>query len=258
MDYKKKYHKYKALYLNMKTNMHGGVDGKGTDDSSVIEEVTTTANIYANKIANLKKLVSCKKELTLDEIKHNLKSMYNNIGQQTMSFLGITDMFQGQESAFKDINWRTIRDKICDNINNKVIPLLEKQRSLYDKFLDASKNIQSRIRQEDIERYIDFATINDMLDKSPKEILLALQSKLTTEIQKIQQISRADLIEDETKSFQHELTASKQNPVLSKNGHQCNTNGCLEAKNTIFGTYHYCYTEKPYKTWTGSHDWDYC
>ena len=259
MDYKIKYHKYKALYLNMKTNMNGGENGKTDSDQGLFERIRTTGNIYANKISNLQKSLASTKEKYTDteEIKSTLKNVYESIGEYTRGYLNISDIFKETEAKMGSIDLKTIRKNIDEKIENKVIPLMEKQKRLYDKFAEQFKDI----RLEDIEGYIDFATINGMLEEkspkeiSPKEILEKLSSRLNTEQEKLKKYMKEKFIKEETSSFQKELVASSTSPRLSKNKHKC-TSECKIGK-SIFGEYHYCETEK-YKTLTGEYKWDYC
>ena len=246
MSYEYKYHKYKKLYLNLKQQRGG--------NENIVENkfiLVMPLEQFNNIISNLKSLASCDRDIIdINELKHNLKSIYENLGNKALSKFGIYNVAE-EKPLFNILSLpdlRNRRNEICKVINSKILPELEKTKELQEKFIQYLKDVPTSGRKFDISKYIEFAKERDLLDQPVDEIF----NKYFMYIEEEEKTN--DLLKE---FIMMEKPAGPTMPAYprSKSGHPC-TSQCVKSQ-TLFGNQCTCKMD-PYKTLTGTHNWDYC
>ena len=258
MDYEEKYRKYKTLYLNMKMNLRGGDNG---DPESIFEKGSKTlserTNPYQERIEKLKRLASCEKKIiSIAQIKSNITEIYKTIGEKISPQRDAPNVFYSpeyiKELSLEKIN--NVRDELCNFVKSNIIPLLEDQSTLYDKFKKDYRDARRKLSNVQVEDYINFATKENLLGSEPEEIVRKYVEKLSQKLQDATLLLNESFAKEEAQDFSL-MGKTPTEMVMSKNNKQCIT-GCKEGS-SFLGKYKYCET-KPYTTWSGKYDWDYC
>lgn len=255
MSSEQKYRKYKKLYLELKRQQRGGEDKvikvvkADTDNDNDKFIVAKKSSDYDQIIKKLKSLNVCEKDWTdINELKYNLKETYRTVGNKILSQFGIYNVFED-----KDVNrlitkddLRRRRDAMCKYIDDKIVPMLEKEKELQDKFIEMLKDVPTGVRKFDIQKYIDFAKEKSMLEHSPEEVIREYSNKIESEAQTNDMVKNFMFVEKDTREF-----------PISKNNHQC-VSQC-KTNTGIFGFGKSCYCDTvPYQAMTGTYTWDYC
>lgn len=268
------------MYLNLKLQQAGGYNNnqKTTLVNNLVSnkfDVQITNQEYRNIINKLNDF--CKQGISkyqTEQIKEKVKNMFNELGEKKLSELNINDIFKDKKTL-SNINWQEYHKKLCETISYNIIPRLEKQRNLQEKFIQELKNIKTNGKKIDIGKYIDFAKNNNMLDKSVKEIMEKFSEwvdnihKYTTEEKKTNSqimsylasaaIPAQSILEQQQSALEQQKlsnTIPEFQPILSKSGKLCKT-PCTKSYNIIHGEYCACKTD-PYKSFLLTYDWDYC
>lgn len=92
----------------------------------------------------------------IKENKQNINKYFNNKG---INFRDFGDKFN---NFYK---------KVCESINNEIIPKLKKERKLQESLITAVKQSSSYIPEIDISKYIEYARDNNLLNDSLNNIL---------------------------------------------------------------------------------------
>lgn len=156
------YRKYKRLYLDLKKQQNQ--NQRGGDLSQDLYQRFNLKNyeVYINK---LRALATCEKDYTdTNELKADLKGIY-----ETLVSLGMKDFSQKEElDSLSQADLLRIRNNICTTIRNDIIPILEKEKNLANKFVQDFRTYAANI---DISPYIEYAKKQNLFGLSVSEIL---------------------------------------------------------------------------------------
>ena len=151
------YRKYKKLYLDLKNQRGGGFS----------QDVYQKFNVknYEAYINKLRALATCQKDYTdINELKADLKNIYT-----TFVDLGMHDFNRKEELdplSLPDL--LRIRNGICTTIRDNIIPLLEKEKNLANKFI---QDFKASVGNIDISPYIEYAKKQNLFGLSVGEII---------------------------------------------------------------------------------------
>ena len=171
---REKYNKYKKMYLQLKYGQKAGEVTKNNDDHDWLNKrfkFSTTNQEYTDIITKLKDYCNDKiVEINTARIRDKIKNVYNNLGTKRLSELNINNIFE-DENVLSQIDWREYHKDLCSALTNKIIPELEKQWDLQQKFIEKFKNMNTKNVKIDIGKYIEYAKHNDMYNKSVDDIV---------------------------------------------------------------------------------------
>lgn len=276
MSYQQKYFKYRTKYLELKLKQQGGG----------VNLLTKSSNSeYSELINKLKK--HCQNQVsTVKQLQEVIQDVSNLLTDKQKLELRIPLI----NKTLTGDNLQKLHKEICQLLLSHIIPYLEKRKKLQELFVQKFQQLKISTTI-DIDKFLDYAQDNNMLDYPIKQILSeyrkipSLSSNLelskpeqsqqvqtkqpssqqlsSQQAQTKQELSQQEPSEQSQHSESTEVisigsdsSSEEKNYPSSKNGRSC-TGQCNKYSSQIWGDTYTCPT-KPYTTWTGTYDWDYC
>ena len=176
-DYEK-YRKYKKMYLELQKNQKNQYGGNDNSISKLNFIVNRTKEEYANLIDRLREHCETKVS-TVNQLKEKLSSLYKNIGEEDLSASGIQKIFSEKKYNLQDFNkdLNEYHQKICQYLNDNIIPNLEKEDKLQNDLIDKFNSVAPELKKKgadmniDLTNYINYAKENNLLDESVNNII---------------------------------------------------------------------------------------
>ncbi|XWV25998.1 putative orfan [Tupanvirus soda lake] len=255
-SYEEKYHKYKKMYLDLKNSQHGGFSKTNQIQDWLNDKFNFNTNDdeYANIISKLKNYCSQKMlDLNVDQVRDRIDNLYNNLGRKKLSELNIENIFEN-ENLLQRIDWYKYQKVLYSELCNKIIPQLEKQRELQQKLVQRFRNAQISGAKIDINKYIDYAKNNNMLDRNVDDIIQSYSHKA----EQLANYWKKESIDTKLlmSNTMPEVTPATGTGIKSKSGKECLT-ACEVQNDTLHGQHCRC-TTAPYTFLFRKYDWDYC
>lgn len=275
-----KYQKYQKLYEDLKDRLGVSSDGNpGENLKGKVQNFLQSHHINYDSLINRLRNHCNERFSGVNQVKDKLKDLYNNIDNQRLkqSNLDIDNVLAYIKSGRNDanINWERYHQKICAYLTNKIIPELEKERNLQQKFIENFRNLPQDVKNNvNVDKYIQFARNNGLLNDSVENIVAKYSNKINQFTNYIKNEANSNqYVQNFLKGIQQTTpnttmmavpraaagiaaTTAALTGQLSKHGHKC-TSECKKGHHFLLGDYLYCDTAE-YDTLIGKRNWDYC
>jgi hypothetical protein len=270
MSYEEKYRKYKKKYVDLKYHQAGGYDLNDAGDlaKNKIDSLKSTVD-YDNIIAKLENFCKTNNTFDINFIKSKLANLRDTITnrQSDGNFLNWIPLDEATRKDFQDFiarhrdnlpDSKVIHAKLCQRINDHVIPSLKQQRDLKNRIVESLRNIKLPENvQINIDKFLDYAKEHKITTESVNEIIHKYYNTVQQYAEHFQrELTEKNIVESFIGSNPSVGTGGNAQWTLSKNGKICRTECEFNAdKNKCT-----CQTD-PYKTWFGlgkTRSWDEC
>ncbi|XWV24757.1 putative triacylglycerol lipase [Tupanvirus deep ocean] len=250
-SYEEKYHKYKKMYLDLKYGQHGGLNKINQTQDYLDDE-------YTDLISRLKNYCSQKiLDLNIEQVRNKIENLYNNLGRKRLTELNIQNIFEN-EDLLRRIDWNKYQKVLYSELCNRIIPQLEKQKELQQQFVQKFRNTKINITKADIDKYIEFAKNNNMLDRNIDDIIQSYSQKAEqlANFWKKESIDTKLLMSNAIPVTNTIPVTTGTSGAKSKSGKECLT-ACEVHNDTLHGQHCRC-TTAPYTFLFRKYDWDFC
>lgn len=195
-DYQK-YLKYKKKYVALKKQQKGGNnDVKNMEDNDKPDLVQQLEHYCKEKIS------------TLEQLKEGVREIYNRLGTTELTREGLADIFRE-----KNIDWVSLRNHLCKVLLEKIIPNIRAKQNLYHQFRDRLHKLHIEANEFNIQEYVDFAKLNNMLNSSVEEILAKFAETASAEADKANQL----LAKFQSLAYENAQSAIQKKEEISHN-----------------------------------------
>jgi hypothetical protein len=179
MSYENEYLKYKKLYEDLKKQ-----NNISTESDNFTDKISQFINKHFSYDTMIDRLENyCRgKYSTPKQIEDKIVYLYQNFDSKRLdrNNLDMKHVLDYIRSGRNDkINWERYHRKMCEYIKTKLIPELKREKELYNNFMNKIKEMPEDLKKKiDVDKYIQFARHNNLLDKTPYEIITKYSQKL--------------------------------------------------------------------------------